>query len=105
VEGALLDELIERFSKDAVLTVNPYVRESGETLRWVLEIDGTEPSNLDVRIGKHPERPNQVSMFVVRGDDELEVGRWPVKDHPEGAPVVWTLGGLRRFDADLSWGP
>jgi hypothetical protein len=87
------------------ITVSPYVRDSGETLRWVLQIDGKEPSDLDIRTEERPERPDQISMFLVRGDEELEVGRWPAKRYPEGALVNWTLGGLRRFDADRFWGP
>ena len=105
MEDPLLDELIERFGQGAVLTINPYVLDSGETLRWILQIDGKEMPDMDVRIEERPERPGQISMSLVRGDDELEVGRWPKSRYPEGAPVLWTLGQLRRFDADRFWGP
>jgi hypothetical protein len=91
---AMLDDLIDRYDSGAVLTVSPYILDSGEILRWVLQIDGEEPSDLDVRIDQGDP---WVVTFLVRGDDELEVGRWSRKQHPDGASVLWTLGGLRRF--------
>jgi hypothetical protein len=93
---SLLDELIERYDKGAVVTVSPYMPDSsGEILRWVVQIDGEEPPDMDVRIDKGDP---WVVMSLVRGDEELEVGRWSSKNHPEGALVSWTLGGLRRSD-------
>jgi hypothetical protein len=90
-----LDELIERYDEGAIVTVSPYMPDSsGDILRWVLQIDGKEPTDLDVRIDQGDP---WVVTFLVRGDEELEVGRWSRKQHPEGAQVIWTLGALRRF--------
>jgi hypothetical protein len=91
---AMLDELIERYDSAAILTVSPYILDSGAILRWVVQIDGQEPPDLDVRIDQGDP---WVVMYLVRGDAELELGRWPKKQHPEGAQVSWSLGGLRRF--------
>jgi hypothetical protein len=87
--AGMLDELIDRYSEVAVLTVRPYIVASGEILRWVVEIDGKEPADMDVRI---EQRDPWVVMFLVRGNEEIEIGRWSGKRHPDGAPVIWTLG-------------
>jgi hypothetical protein len=91
--GGMLDELIARHGEAAVLTVRPYIIDSGEILRWVLEIDGKEPTDMDVRIDQGDP---WVVMSLVRGSEEIEIGRWSRNHHPEGAEVVWTLGGLKR---------
>jgi hypothetical protein len=50
------------------LTVRPYMPDnSGDVLRWVLEIDGAELSDMDIRTGPHPERPDVMIMLLVRG--------------------------------------
>jgi hypothetical protein len=91
---SLLDELIDRYDNGAVVTVSAYMPDSsGNILRWFVEIDGKEPSDIDVRIDQGD---TWVVMSLVRGDEEIEVGRWSRKRHPDGASVVWTLGGLRR---------
>ena len=98
----LTQQLIARYGAGAVLTVSPYMPDSsGDILRWVLQIDGKEPTDMDVRIDHDP----WVVMFLVRGDEELEVGRWSREQHPEGAQVVETLGGLRRRGAERFRGP
>ena len=93
----MVDELIERYGKGAVLTVNPYVLDSGETLRWIVEIDGADMPVADVRIREHPERPDVMVMFLVCGNQELEIEHWSIERYPHGpASVVRTLGGLLR---------
>lgn len=93
----MLDELIERYGKGALLTVRPYVLDSGETLRWTLEIDGQDLPDADVRIQDDRERPDWVVMLLVRGNEELEIDRWSTKADPYGpAAVIRTLGELRR---------
>ena len=103
----MLDKLIGRYGDAAILTVRPYTRPStldtGEILRWVVEIDGKEPLDVDVRIDRSA--PGWVVMALVRGDEEIEIGRWSRRDHPDGAPVIWSLGGLRRAGAERFRGP
>ena len=90
----MLDELIDRYGEDAILTVRPYVLDSGETLRWIVEIDGVDIYDNDVRIQDDPDRPDGSVMFLVRGDEEIEIGRWSRKLYPHGA-VIHRLGDLR----------
>lgn len=100
---ALLDELIARHGEGAVLTVRPYMPDtSGVILRWVVELDGEEPADMDMRIEPDRDDPHWIVMSLVRGDEELVVGRWLRRDHPEGATVIWTLGGLRRWAPSAS---
>lgn len=92
----MLDELIDRYGEDAILTVRPYMLDSGETLRWVVEIDGRDTPDTDVRIEEHPERPDVMVMILVRGDEEIEIQHWPRKRYPYGpAAIVRRLGDLR----------
>lgn len=106
---SLLDELIERYGKDAVVTVDPYMPDSsGEILRWVLQIDGMEVSDVDVRIGEHPKHRDVMVMLLVHGGEEVELTRWHedaespgsikagARYYGGGSRVVETLGGLRR---------
>jgi hypothetical protein len=92
----MLDELITRYGEDAILTVRPYVVESGETLRWIVAIDGVDVHDNDVRIQDDPDRPDGSVMSLVRGDEEIEIGRWSKKLYPHGpAAVIHRLGDLR----------
>jgi hypothetical protein len=93
----MLDELIERHGAGAILTARPYMLDSGETLRWVLEIDGNDVPDADVRIDELPERPDWRVMFLVRGNEELEIERWSTKRYKDGpTAVIRSLGELRR---------
>jgi hypothetical protein len=92
----VLDELIDRYSEDAIVVVSPYVLDSGETLRWILEIDGEDVPDVDIRIQEHPEHPDWVLMLLVYGDEEVELNRWSTKRHKYGpAAVIRRLGDLR----------
>jgi hypothetical protein len=93
----MLDELIDRHTEGALLTVRPYVLDSGETLRWTVEIDGEPVPDLDVRIREHPERAGWMVMFLVDGKEELEIDFWSTKRYPHGpTSVPRTLEQLRR---------
>jgi hypothetical protein len=97
--ATLLNELIARYGEAGVLSVRPYVLESGETARWLVEIDGEDVPDADVRITEDPEGPEGfefVLMFLVRGDEEIEIGRWSRKRYPHGpSAILRTLGDLR----------
>jgi hypothetical protein len=93
---ALLD-VFARYDDGAVVTVSPYVLDSGETLRWIVEIDGENTSDVDARVESHPERSDVMVMTLVHGDEELEIESWSTKRYPHGpAAVIRTLGDLRR---------
>ena len=95
-DGASLDELIDRYGEDAILTTRPYVLDSGETLRWALEIDGSPVPDADVRIASHAERPGVMVMWLVHGDENIELMSWSTKRYPYGpAAVIRRLGDLR----------
>jgi hypothetical protein len=94
----MLDELINHYGAGAVLTVRPYVLDSGETLRWVVAIDGKDVPDADIRIDVQ-EGAAFAAIILVRGKDELEITRWPT-NRPEPAEIVDTLGGLRRRHLD-----
>lgn len=72
---------------------------SGGILRWIVELDGKEPLDMDVRI-EPAEDPRWIVMSLVRDGEELVIGRWPRRQHPEGAQVLWNLGDLRRWGAE-----
>jgi hypothetical protein len=48
----LLDELIEQYDRGAVIRVHPYIWATGEE-RWIVEIDGEDAPDVDVRIEPH----------------------------------------------------
>jgi hypothetical protein len=58
---------------------------------------GKELPDMDVRVDRSAP---WVVMSLVRGDEELVVGRWSMKRHPQGAEVLWNLGDLRRSGAE-----
>jgi hypothetical protein len=68
---ALVDELIERYDAGAILRVAPYVDDSGQTLRWFVEIDGENVYDVDVAIRDDPDRDGGV-VVLVSGDEEVE---------------------------------
>jgi hypothetical protein len=109
----LLDELISRYGRRAVVTVRPYMPDSsGDIFRWVLEIDGNDPLDVDVLVRAQSEHVKV--MLLVRGEDEIELARWHEDCQrrfsiKKGAPyarsgpadVVDTLGALRRRQEPL----
>jgi hypothetical protein len=91
--------LIDRYGTGAVLNVTPYVLDSGETLRWIVQIDGAEVQDVDVRV---EEKEGTVVMCLTHAGEEFELNRWTTKRYPHGpASVVDTLGALQRRTADL----
>jgi hypothetical protein len=50
--------------------------DSGETLRWVVETDGKEVSDVDARERQEQDHPHVTVMLLVHADEEVEVGRW-----------------------------
>jgi hypothetical protein len=91
----MLEQFIARYGEAAILTVSQYVLESGDTLRWILEIDGAHVY-ADVRVREHPERADVMVMLLVYGHEEVEIARWSKKRHPHGpASVKRRLGDLR----------
>ena len=96
----MLDELA-RYDDLAVLNVSPYVGNSGETLRWVLLIDGAEVSDLDVRVRSDSERPEVMVMLLVGDSGELELERWSTTGkHKHRSGVIRTVGDLRRRESE-----
>jgi hypothetical protein len=97
----LLDELIDRYTEGALLVARPYTPDnSGEILRWIVEIDGEDLPDADILTRDDPEHPDWIVMLLVRGDEELEIDRWSTTKtrRPHGPPtsVPRTLGQLRR---------
>jgi hypothetical protein len=92
----MLDELIERHGAGAVLSVDPYAGDSGETLRWVVHIDWNEVSDADIRVQEHPERPDVMVMSLVGADEEIEIAQWSRKRYPHGHRVIRILRELRE---------
>ena len=92
----LIDDLIERYGKDAVLTASPLVIDSGATLHWIAEIDGAAVPDVDVRVDHLQGHPDWRLLTLVGGGDELEIERWSIKHYPHApASVIRTLAGLR----------
>jgi hypothetical protein len=95
----LLDDLIEQHGPGAVITVsrvtivNPVGIDTGETLRWVVLIDGANP-DVDVRVD---DEGDMRMLLLSRGNsaDEVTLIRWNAKRQPE-INFVDTLGGIRR---------
>jgi hypothetical protein len=100
----MLDELAERYEDLTVITVSPYVGDDGETLRWVVLIDGEDVPDIDVRVRPDAERPEVMVMLLVYGGEELELERWSTKKYRYGTGVVRTLGYLRRRESEDSTG-
>ena len=92
---ALLDDLIERYGTDAVISVDPYMPDSsGDILRWVVQIN-FEDLEADIRI---VERDGRTVMLLTDGNEEIELTGWRGGARgPYGEPArfVDTLGGLQ----------
>jgi len=67
---------------------------SGETLRWILQIDGEDVPGADVRI---EEDPDWTVALLVRGDEQVEIQRWWTTTYRRHGPagLVRRLGDLR----------
>jgi hypothetical protein len=90
-----LQALIDRHGTGAVLTNNPYVLDSGETLRWIVLNDGEEVHDVDVRVDE-----KEGVMFLTHAGEELELSRWSTERYLHGPQIVETLGGLQRRSAE-----
>lgn len=90
----MLDDLIALYGDAAIVTVSPYILETGETLGWIAQIDGEEVQDLDVR---EEVRADSVVLYLVHGGDEVEIGRWSPNEHPYGrSGFSDSLGALGR---------
>jgi hypothetical protein len=92
---ALLDDLIERYGIDAILTVHPHMP-GGEILRWELMIDGDYVPTADIRVS---ERGGHSVMLLTDAREEIELTRWREGARgAQGPPVslVERLGALQR---------
>jgi hypothetical protein len=95
--AGVLDELIERFGPDAVVTAYPLVLENGETYRWELEINGIAVAGVNAQARRVVNRPNDRMLFMVSREEEIELGHWSTKSSPhDPARFVETLGRLAR---------
>jgi hypothetical protein len=48
----MLDELIGRYGEGAIVSVRPNMDDAGETLRWVVEINGEgDPMSMSLSVG------------------------------------------------------
>jgi hypothetical protein len=94
----MLDELIERYGKGAVISVDRYVLDRDHmNTRWIVQIDGQDVPDVDVAIRGHGDL---LALVLVNVNDELELWRWnPTRPNAaikEPERIVDTLGGLRR---------
>jgi hypothetical protein len=81
---ALLDDLIERYGIDAILTVHPHMP-GGEILRWELMIDGDYVPTADIRVS---ERAGHSVMLLTDAREEIELTRWREGPRgPQGPPA------------------
>ena len=94
---ALLDQLIECYGTEAVISVDPYMPDtSGEILRWVMMIDWKEVPEADIRVS---EREGRSVMLLTDGHEQIELAGWrggTSGPHGEPARFVDTLGALQR---------
>jgi hypothetical protein len=94
---SMLDDLVDRYGEGAIVTVSPYVLDSGETFRWSVQIDGKEVSDIDVRVDEDPETGDQMVMRLFHADEELEIERWSKTRLPYGpGSVIRSLRQLQR---------
>lgn len=91
----MLDELVERFGTDAVVTARPVMLESGGTYRWELEIDGARMAGVSAHVRRDPEDHHLTILLMALDDEEVEIARWTTKRSEPGS-IVRTLGELRR---------
>ena len=91
----MLDELIERYGADAVVTARPVMLESGGTDGWELEIDGGRMAGVSAHVRRDPEDHHLTVLLMVLDDEEVEIARWTTK-RSEPGNIVRTLGELKR---------
>jgi hypothetical protein len=88
----MLDELIGRYGRRAIVTARPWVNGEGETVRWFVEIDGIDLPDVDVRVCS---RGDRMVMLLVHAGEEVELGSWSPKTAPHGpAAFERSLGEL-----------
>src|SRR5215210_1418802 len=96
-QESVLDKLISRYGETALLTVRPQAGASGKTEQWITQIDGIDVSDLQIQTRELAERPGIVVMFLVSGDEEVEIDHWAVKYEPYGPlGVMRRLGDIKR---------
>ena len=78
------------YGPDAVLRVIPNVLEDGETVGWLVEVDGEPADDLDARIRGDADVH---VLLLLRADEEVELDRRGSGD--ERAGFSETLGELR----------
>jgi hypothetical protein len=89
----ILDDLIERYGEGAVFIVSKYwFDSSGIDVRCIVQIDGGEVPEVDVRHEPDPTRPGRWTITLVRGSEELRLITW----QHEHSPLHETLGSLKR---------
>jgi hypothetical protein len=84
----VLDDLVAEFGLSGVVNALPYIAAGGETLRWVVNIDGVERPDIDIRVVED-EAGNPVTILLVHGHQEVELWRWR-RSMPKSAPASIT---------------
>jgi hypothetical protein len=64
-------KMLDELDDGALIAVGPYVLDTGETLRWIVQINGVDAPELDVRVRERPWDPDVVEVFLVEGEEEL----------------------------------
>jgi hypothetical protein len=91
----MLDELVERFGTDAVVTARPVMLESGGTYRWELEINGARMAGVSAHARRDPDDHHLTILLMALEDEEVELARWTTKRSDPGS-IARTLGELAR---------
>jgi hypothetical protein len=88
----MIESLVSQYGRATVITVGPYIPESGEVLRWVVLLDGSSAHDLDAAVHVDPDNPDYMVMTLVRGTEKIELQRWRA-NRPD-PQFVYTLGGV-----------
>lgn len=96
--NGMLAELVERYGSGAIVRVTPYPLDADyENTRWIVEIDGGDDPEVDVRL-RHD--GDLRVLVLVTGEEEIELYRWnptlPNAALREPAAMIMTLGELSR---------
>jgi hypothetical protein len=95
----VLEELKGRYGAGAIIAASPRMLDSGETYRWEVQIDGLDVPGVHAHARRDPQDPDWTILFLVHGEEEVEIGRWSTKKAPHApsgpASVVRRLGDLR----------